>query len=65
MSARKAIPSAASSEDDEIWSIAVALPVPRAGVTLVIGLAASAGKITERREAFVELIRYSLAHWMG
>jgi DNA-binding IclR family transcriptional regulator len=53
------------STDDEIRSIAVALPASPAGVPMVLGLAGPADRIERRRDELVELMRASIARWIG
>lgn len=53
------------SEDDETWSIALALPAPPAGVAMVLGLAGPAEWIERGRAELVELIRASIGRWIG
>jgi DNA-binding IclR family transcriptional regulator len=53
------------SADDETWSIAIALPAPPAGIAMVLGIGGPAERIEQGREALVDLMRASIARWIG
>jgi DNA-binding IclR family transcriptional regulator len=51
------------SVDDDIWSVAMAMPPPGAGVPLVLGLAGPARRVEANRLAYYARMREAIAHW--